>query len=147
MSEAYQLLRNIPEALFLILAALIGAFVVLYAQRIGSRATVFGRFIEVLSGDIAALNADGSDSDAYSILQDRFIAQHDAFIQSFHVAGMFGKRRLKHAWKAYYGEEGEQEWWLPNEYSALMSNQLKNTNENTRQLAIHRLKYIINVCK
>jgi hypothetical protein len=130
-----------------LLAALIAALVAFSVQRRNSKSAVSGKFIEILASDIAALNAASRDADAYTILQDRFITQHNAFIHAVHVSGLFSKRRLKRAWKDYYGEEGEQEWWLPNEYSALMSNQLKNDNKNTKELAIHRLKSIVNVCK
>ena len=147
MNEIHQMFGTVPAQMMVLLTALITALIAFAIQRRNTKSTVFGKFIDVLARDIAALNAAGSDTDAYAILQSRFVAQHDAFIHAFHIAGLLRKRNLKRTWENYYGEEGEQDWWLPNEYSALMSNQLKNTNKNTKELAIHRLKSIINVCK
>lgn len=147
MNDINIIVTSIPGLYTGLLVALIAALVAFAVQRRNARATVFGGFINVLSDDIATLNAAGSDADAYAILQDRFVAEHNAFIHAIHVAGLLRKCKLKHAWQKYYGEEGEQEWWLPNEYSAHMSNQLKNTNENTKSLAIHRLQSLVNSCK
>lgn len=130
-----------------LLVALIAALVAFSVQRRNNRSTVFTNFVEVLSCDIATLNAASPGTDAFVVLQNRFVAQHEAFIQAAHVAGLLRKRKLKRAWENYHGEDGEQDWWLHNEYSALMSNQLKNTNENTKQLAIHRLMSVIDACK
>lgn len=148
MSNLDQLLSSIPTAPFIIVGALITALVAFAVQRRNNRATIINKFIGILSSDIAALaSADNVDIDAFAILEFRLTAQHEAFITTQNAVDFFRKRRLKKAWSEYYGEEGEQKWWLPNEYSTLLSNQLQNTVENTKQLAIHRLKSIIQLCK
>ena len=55
-------------------------------------------------------------------------------------------RRLAAAWQQYYGEEGEQEWWLANEYSSLNSNRLDTTPDETRLRAIHHLNSLMKIC-
>ena len=105
-------------------------------------------FISCLTEDIAALeSAENISSDALAILKERFDIQHKQFMDVYNSkVGLVSKCRLRAAWKEYYGEENEQEWYLPNEYSALMSNQLKNTAENTKKLAICRIKALVKIC-
>ena len=104
-------------------------------------------FISCLAEDIAALeSAENISSDAFAILEKRFDIQHKQFIDVYSKVGLASKCRLRAAWKEYYGEENEQDWYLPNEYSVLMSNQLKNTAENTKKLAICRIKALVKIC-
>jgi len=109
-------------------------------------------FISCLTEDIAALeSAENISTDALAILKERFDIQHKQFIDVYSEVDLASKCRLRAAWKEYYGEENEgeeneQEWYLPNEYSALMSNQLKNTAENTKKLAICRIKALVKIC-
>ena len=104
-------------------------------------------FISCLTEDIAALeSAENISSDALAILKERFDIQHKQFIDVYSEVDLASKCRLRAAWKEYYGEENEQDWYLPNEYSVLMSNQLKNTAENTKKLAICRIKALVKIC-
>ena len=142
MNNIQQYLGSAPVQLFTVLAALIGVLGAFAVQRRNSRSSVLGNFVSILSADIASLNAS-PDRDAYSILETRFPIQHGAFIQTLQVTSLFDKSKLKRAWKDYHGKDGEQEWWLPNEYSVISSNKLANTPEGTRRLAIHRLNAIL----
>ena len=105
-------------------------------------------FISCLVEGIAALESvENISSDAFAILEERFDIQHKQFMDVYNSkVGLVSKCRLRAAWKEYYGEENEQEWYLPNEYSVLMSNQLKNTAENTKKLAIRRIKALVKIC-
>ena len=110
-------------------------------------ATAKANFISCLAEDIAALeSAENISSDAFAILEKRFDIQHKQFIDVYSEVDLASKCRLRAAWKEYYGEENEQDWYLPNEYSVLMSNQLKNTAENTKKLAICRIKALVKIC-
>ena len=104
-------------------------------------------FISCLVEGIAALESvENISSDAFAILEERFDIQHKQFIDVYSKVDLVSKRRLRAAWKEYYGEENEQEWYLPNEYSVLKSNRLKNTAENTKKLAICRIKALVKIC-
>ena len=104
-------------------------------------------FISCLAEDIAALeSAENISSDAFAILEKRFDIQRKQFIDVCSKVGLVSKCRLRAAWKEYHEEENEQEWYRPNEYSVLMSNQLKNTAENTKKLAIRRIKALVKIC-
>ena len=104
-------------------------------------------FISCLVEGIAALESvENISSDAFAILEKRFDIQRKQFIDVCSKVGLVSKCRLRAAWKEYYGEENEQEWYLPYEYSVLMSNQLKNTAENTKKLAIRRIKALVKIC-
>ena len=121
-------------------------------DRVNRVAAAKANFSSFLTEDIAALeSAENISTDALAILKERFDIQHKQFIDVYSKVDLVSKRRLRAAWKEYYGEENEgeeneQEWYLPNEYSALMSNQLKNTAENTKKLAICRIKALVKIC-
>ena len=116
-------------------------------DRVNRVAAAKANFSSFLTEDIAALeSAENISTDALAILKERFDIQHKQFIDVYSKVGLVSKCRLRAAWKEYYGEENEQEWYLPNEYSVLMSNQLKNTAENTKKLAIRRIKALVKIC-
>jgi hypothetical protein len=140
------LIQNRPM-LIAILIALIGALVTLSVRRRNIDDSILREFVDLLSADIAAL-ADFRNikKDAFEILMDRFAIQHAGFIKVMTIPAYLRKRMVKQAWQNYYGEEGDQDWWLPNEYSVLLSNQIKNTVENTKNLAIHRLQCLVKLC-
>jgi hypothetical protein len=128
--------------------AFISILVTLYIYRRRRDDVVINKFTNVLSKDVAALSAyDNINCDAFDILSSRFTKHYEFFIPVYASSSFIRKRRLMKAWKTYYGEDGEQEWWLPNEYSTIQSNQLKNTSENTKNLAIHRITKLIKLCK
>ena len=105
-------------------------------------------FANRLSKDIAILkSSDNIQMDAHSILKGSFDKQHAIYIKLRNSLDAPDKDRFNDAWQIYYGEEDEQEWYLPNEYSTLLSSQLKNTSENTKQLAIGRIEKILRLCR
>lgn len=147
MEDFLKIISKIPVGLFTALASLIAALVALYGLRRHMNAPAIRAFIECLAADIAALNDPSNESrDAFTILEHRFVVHHQHFIPVYRAAGWLRRMHLRRVWTEYYGEENEQNWYLPNEYSVLLSNQLKNTAENTKQLAIHRLQCLIRLC-
>ena len=131
----------------IICVALIGALVALYFLRKSTVAPIFRGFTDVLAADVKALNDPANiGRDAFSILEHRLTIHYRGFILAYNAADWITKFRLGNAWAEYYGEGGEQEWYLPNEYSTLLSNQLKNTHENTKRLAVRRLNVLIKLC-
>ncbi|HJX11069.1 MAG TPA: hypothetical protein VJ733_11305 [Candidatus Binatia bacterium] len=116
-------------------------------DRVNRVAAAKANFSSFLTEDIAALeSAENISTDALAILKERFDIQHKQFIDVYSEVDLASKCGLRAAWKEYYGEENEQDWYLPNEYSVLMSNQLKNTAENTKKLAICRIKALVKIC-
>ena len=83
--------------------------------------------------DVALLSEPRNiGKDAFLLLEDAFPVQHTGYLSALGAMGLFGKWRLRKAWLAYYGDENEEEWWLPNEYGTLLSNKVENTAENTK---------------
>ena len=110
--------------------------------------TLKAEFANCLSEDIAAIKSPNNiHLDAHSILERKFDKQHAIYIKLRNSLDAPDKDRFNEAWQAYYGEDGEQEWNLPNEYSTLLSSQLKNTAENTKQLAVDRIEKILRLCR
>lgn len=105
------------------------------------------KFVALLNEAIANLSdPKNNQKDAYSILDDRFKSHHIIYLSILSIASPLTKLRLKWAWKIYFGDDGEQEWWLANEYSALLSNKLSNNFENTRLLAKARISCLVKLC-
>lgn len=139
-----------------ILAALVagglGLFGVLANHRLTlhrDRMATLRSFARLLQEDLAALEEPRNNpKDAFSLLEQRFSTQYSSYITAIQAASPIQRIRMRKAWREYYGDEtGEEaEWWLPNEYSTILSNQLKNTPENTKALARHRLGRLIRAC-
>lgn len=147
MEDFLKFISKIPGGLFTVLATLTTALVALYSLRRHMNAPAIRAFIECLAADIAALNdPSNGTNDAFTILEHRFTIHHQHFIPVYRAADWLLRMHLHKVWAEYYGEENEQDWYLPNEYSVLLSNQLKNTVENTKHLAIHRLQCLIKLC-
>lgn len=131
-----------------IVIAFINHYLASRRDRASRVATAKANFKSCLAEDVAALESvKNINSDAFAILEERFDIQHKQFIDVYNSkVGLVSKCRLRAAWKEYHGEENEQEWYLPYEYSVLLSNQLKNTAENTKKLAICRIKTLVKIC-
>ena len=105
-------------------------------------------FANRLSEDIAALKSpENAQLDAYSILEKKFDKQHAIYIKLHNSLDATDKDRFGESWQAYYGEDGEQEWQLPDMYSVSSSNQMKNTAENTKESAINKIEKILRLCR
>jgi hypothetical protein len=107
------------------------------------------KFIATLLDAISALAEPRNiTKDAFVTLEQRFFSHHSAYHLALNACGPIRKYRLRKSWCDYYGadETDEQEWWLPNEYGTILSNKLGNTADNTRSLAIKRLKTLIDIC-
>jgi len=138
MSE--QILIDYRGALIVIMVALVGVLAALRIRRKDHDNIEVEEVHGIFSDAITALkNPDKIGKDAFDILAPRFEIHHTLFILVYNQSSFIRKCRLKKAWKEYYGKDGKQEWWLPNEYSAIQTNQIKNTLRNTKELAIHRI--------
>ena len=107
------------------------------------------KFTATLHESIAVLSEPRNIAkDAFSILEESFPVHHSAYLSALGASDPIRSCRLRKAWRAYYGEDtdNEQEWWLPNEYGTVLSNKLGNTEDNTRALAIARLQALIAIC-
>lgn len=139
-----------------VLTALIAGAVALFGVLANHRLSVhrenaaaLRKFAATLQEAIAALAEPRNvGRDAFAVLEARFPVQHSGYLIAFAAAGPLRRRRLLHAWNEYYGQgpTEDAEWWLPNEYSTVLSNQLANTSEGTRKLATERLENLVRVC-
>lgn len=140
-----------------VLAALIAAAIALFGILANHRLSVYREnaatvrtFATILQEAIAVLDEPrNTKKDAFAILEERFPVQYGAYLNAVGAAGLLRRACLRRAWREYYGQEAaeETEWWLPNEYSSILSNQLGNDPDSTRRLATSRLDKIIRACR
>jgi hypothetical protein len=137
-----------------LIAALIGAGIALSGIVLNHRLALWrdrrnriDEFAADLGNALAALSDPlHRQQDAFDILLNRFGRHHALYLSALPALGWLNRRRLAAAWQQYYGEEGEQEWWLANEYSSLNSNRLDTTPDETRLRAIHHLNSLMKIC-
>ena len=135
-----------------LIAGAVALFGVLANHRLSvhrENAGALRKFAATLQESVAELAEPRNvGKDAFAVLEESFPVHHSGCVVALAAAGPIQRYRLRKAWAKYFGQGPTEdlEWWLPNEYGTILSNQLGNTAEGTRQLATERLNAIILIC-